>query len=142
MRNITRRAAMFGAAVSSAALAIPAVAAVKPTMTAEQRRAYHLAEFKRACEEIDPMIGSWPDGWDRRDKNYGLYAHRVTGRYAGDGIYESGRVDALGERGPLTVTLTPERIDDERTFFVTRAGRRTRMTETLLENSIGRKLPL
>ncbi len=113
---------------------------VKPVMSADQRRDHHLAEFKRACEELDPMIGSWSAWIDDDDLSQRLVAHRVTGRYEGDGIYESGRVNARGNRGEWTVSLTPDQIDGYRTFLVACPGERMRLTEPCLETFIGRKL--
>lgn len=57
--TLTRRAALFGAAASSAALAIPAVAAVAPQQTPEERIKAAIAELQAALEAVDPGIAGW-----------------------------------------------------------------------------------
>lgn len=124
---------------------IPAAVASTPVLarevSAQERYDYHLAEFKRAAEELDPMIGRWrlmqPDGPGEPIR---LYAHRVTGRYEGDGIYESGKETALGDRVLYRVELTNDIIDGKRTFMVSCPGERCRLLEHVLETTIGKRL--
>ncbi len=110
-------------------------------LSAKERYDYHLAEFQRAAEELDPMIGRWnlmqPDGPGEPIR---LYAHRVTGRYEGDGIYESGQETALGGRIHYRVELTNDIIDGKRTFMVSCSGEHSRVLEHVLETRIGRRL--
>ncbi len=52
---ITRRAALVGAAVSTASLAVPVAASVRPASIEELA-----LKFIRDCQAIDPtVIGSW-----------------------------------------------------------------------------------
>jgi hypothetical protein len=109
-------------------------------MTAEERRDYHLAEFKKACEELDPMIGHWSRFYDDQDDGrMSLHAFRVTGRYEGDGIYESGKPNLFGKRGTWSVALRPDTIDGYRCFEVKCPGERVVLTEPALQTFIGRK---
>jgi len=110
-------------------------------MTAEQRRDYHLAEFKKACEELDPMIGHWSElHRDEDDGRLSLHAFRVTGRYEGDGIYEDGRRNLFGKRGKWSVVLQADTIDGERCFEVRCPGDWMVLTEPALQTFIGRRL--
>ena len=130
-----------GLGLASMASAIPFAAKAAPAaMTAEQRRDFHLAEFKRACEEIDPMIGHWSRVYDDQDAGrMSLHAFRVTGRYEGDGSYES-RPSALGRRGEWWVAIQSGTIDGHRCFTVSRPGERMTLTEPALQTFIGSKL--
>jgi hypothetical protein len=59
--NITRRHALKALSVMSVATTVPATAtaSTKRTFTPEERMAYHLAEYQRAAEEVDPSIKEW-----------------------------------------------------------------------------------
>lgn len=60
-------------------------------LPARQRRDYHLAQFKRAAEEVDPAIADWQvtlDESGRNDCPILISAYRFTGSYDGDGTYE------------------------------------------------------
>lgn len=147
MIGITRRTALgLMAAVatpSAAAVAIAAARTSTPHMTPEARYAFHLAELKKAAEEIDPQIGSWhivrDDGGDL---GCGLFiaAYRVTGRYEGDGIYEGGPRPALGHRVKYRVTLLDYRTDGHRMFEVKTPMDRMVLAEPKLNTFIGRKI--
>ena len=147
--TLTRRALIAGAgtAVASAALVVPYVAASRAgespsaaAMTTEGRKAYHLAEYKRACEELDPMIGHWSVWTDEDTGNQHVCAFHLTGRYEGDGIYESGKENVFGNRGLWSVTIQPTLIDGQRTFSVSCPGERLLLIESRLETFIGRRL--
>ncbi|WP_417585069.1 hypothetical protein [Pelagibacterium sp.] len=124
---------------------IPAAIASTPVLarevSAQERYDYHLAEFKRAAEELDPMIAHWnlmqPDGLGEPIR---IYAHRVTGRYEGDGIYESGKETALGGRIHYRVELANDIIDGKRTFMVSAGMDRRWLLENVLETTIGRRI--
>lgn len=137
--NITRRSFFRGMPLAAMAASLPMLANTGP-VTAEDRRAFHLAEFKRACEDLDPKIGSWAVWDDDDDGSTRVAAYRVTGRYDGDGVYETGTPNALGNRGRLHVTLRAEAIDGHRAFLVTCPGDRRVLTEPTLNTTIGRKL--
>ncbi|GAB5429705.1 MAG: hypothetical protein Devi2KO_31640 [Devosia indica] len=142
---MNRRSVLVG---TLASLVIPpALAGTLPQampqapMTAKERQAFHLAEYKRACEELDPMIGHWQDLDVTDSCGGGAMAYRVSGRYEGDGLYETGQANALGLRSRYQVILRPgDLIDGERAFSVTCPGDRMIMTETRLETFIGRRL--
>jgi hypothetical protein len=138
----SRRSILKGLGFASVAGGIPfAAKAAAPALTAEQRRDFHLAEFKRACEELDPMIGHWSRLYhDDDDGRMSLVAFRVTGRYEGAGAYESGRANALGRRGKWSVAIQSGTIDGHRCFTVECPGERMTVTEPALETFIGRKL--
>lgn len=110
-RTILKALPFLGGAT---ALPVAAISA-QPSLTAQERRDYHLAEYQRACEELDPMLDRWSvtDGV----KSHVVTGIRVSGRYVGDGFYEC-RTDA-GTRCINYVELTPEKIDGHRTFFLT-----------------------
>ncbi|MEO6013510.1 MAG: hypothetical protein ABIQ30_08010 [Devosia sp.] len=139
----SRRSILKGLGLAGMAGMIPfAAKAEAPALTAEQRRDFHMAEFKKACEELDPMIGHWSRFYaDDDDGRITLHAFKLTGRYEGDGIYESGKVNALGNRGRWSVKLRAGLvIDDHRCFAVSCPGERMTLTEPALETFIGRKL--
>lgn len=145
--TLTRRALIAGAGttVASAALAIPYVSAVSSTpadtLTAEQRRDFHLAEYKRACEEVDPFIRSWTDMNHTDACGGGTISFRISGQYEGDGVYETGRDNVLGKRSKYQVALRPGLlIDGERTFDVSCPGDRMMLIESRLETFVGRRL--
>src|SRR5690606_30518931 len=81
--NLTRRRALgFLAAVGASSAGTVAVSAA--TATAQERFDHHLAELKKAAEELDPMIGSWHVAPMERDGQRCaviITAFRVTGRY-------------------------------------------------------------
>lgn len=121
--------------------ALVATPSVARDFSAKARYDYHLAEFKRAAEELDPMIGHWslmPPDWPGEPIR--LYAHRVTGRYEGDGLYESGQENVWGRRGQREVRLTDVMIDGQRTFMVECPGERMRLLEHVLETRIGKRI--
>lgn len=144
MTNLTRRQSLgFLAAVGTASAGTVAVSAV--TTTAQERFDYHLAELKKAAEELDPLIGSWHVAPMERDGQRCaviITAFRVTGRYEGDGIYEGGEELWNGRRIKYRVTLLPHRLDGERLFKVTTlsGGDRLQLLESRLETFIGRRL--
>jgi len=108
---------------------------------AVERRAFHLAEYKRASEELDPMIRNWTDFNATDTCGGGSVAFRITGQYIGDGIYEGGAESFSGKRIQYRVDLRPgELIDGERTFRVSCPGDRMILTEGRLETFIGCKL--
>jgi hypothetical protein len=110
-------------------------------LAAKDRRAFHLAEFKRASEEMDPMIGHWSEWTDDHNGNVELTAFKLTGRYEGDGIYECGRPNHLGNRARYEVALRPgDTIDGERTFRVSCPGDRLVLVESRLQTFIGRRI--
>lgn len=109
--------------------------------TAKERFDYHLAEFKRAAEELDPMIGNWHLATPEvAGEPMCLYANRITGRYVGDGIYESGQEIVRGFRNKWEVRLTDVVIDGSRTFMVECPGERMRLLEHVLETYIGKRI--
>ncbi|WP_127143174.1 hypothetical protein [Pelagibacterium montanilacus] len=131
--------ALPGAALTPVALSAPAAA--DEVMTAYERLKYHLAEFKRAAEELDPMLVRWRLNLPERPGDpMLLVGNRVTGRYEGDGIYESGHETALGARIHYRVELTNEVIDGYRTFIVSCPGERSRRLEHVLETTIGKRI--
>lgn len=145
-RYITRRAVFVGGLASVASLGAVSVMdtsaqAAPKHMSAEERRDFHLSEFKRACEELDPMIRHWTD-MSRTDAcGGGTVSFRISGQYEGDGTYESGHGDVFGRRGRWQVTLrVNDLIDGERTFTVECPGERMVLVEQRLETFIGRKL--
>lgn len=58
--NLNRRA-MFGAIPAIGMAAASSSVAAAPAMSARERMDYHLAEFKKAVQEVDPTISSWRD---------------------------------------------------------------------------------
>ena len=56
---ITRRAALIGAAASSAALAVPAIAAVHPRMDVHERMQHHFDGLHAALAEWTPGEDPW-----------------------------------------------------------------------------------
>ncbi|MCO5083888.1 MAG: twin-arginine translocation signal domain-containing protein [Rhizobiaceae bacterium] len=133
------------AAVSAAAVTAvaPTVADATAQMTAEERFDFHLAEFKKAAEELDPRIGSWcvarlADA-DLRC-SLAISAHRVTGRYEGDGKYESGALSALGRPTIYDVALLADRVDGHRMFSVRTSMDRMVLAEPRLNTFIGRRV--
>ena len=147
--NVSRRGFLGGVAITAIPSAAVAIEAAKPhhePMTAQQRFDFHLAEFKRAAEELDPMIGDWLQKGQPGDEGgcvILLSAFRRTGQYDGDGLYERGNPCLPS---PYQVRLIDGRIDDERMFEVTRLDEMTRQTERMqltesrLNTFIGRRL--
>ncbi|TIQ67024.1 MAG: hypothetical protein E5X41_06040 [Mesorhizobium sp.] len=100
--NLSRRSILGGLAIASvggvAAKDVPQqnipVASAQRAMTAHERYEHHLAELKKAAEEIDPRIALW-DGFsnlgdeDEDDIVMMISAHLRKGRYEGDGDYET-----------------------------------------------------
>lgn len=144
MVNLTRRQSLgFLAAVGAASASTVAVSTV--TTTAQERFNHHLAELKKAAEELDPMIGSWhvsPIEDDGQHCAVLITAFRISGRYEGDGVYEGGEEQWNGNRIKYRVTLLPSRLDGERVFEVKTlsGGDRLQLVESRLETYIGRKL--
>jgi hypothetical protein len=111
-----------------------------PQMTAEERRDHHLAEFQKACAEINPNIESWTINLAAPDGAVLLFGQVRTGSYQGDGTYESGRENVLGQRGRWKVRLMRYRLDDERVFEVRCPGETMHLPEKRFNAFIGRKL--
>ena len=146
MEKLTRRLFLgksAAAGVVGAAIVVPAVAEAKAEMTAKERFDYHLAEFKKAAEELDPSIGKW-NLRQTADPELGccvlISAHRITGRYEGDGTYQSGTPNVFGNYGKWRVQLRDEKIDGFRTFSVCNDMDRMVLTEPALNTTIGRRL--
>lgn len=144
--NITRRLFLRHSAAAGAVgatIAIPAVAEAKAELSAKERFDHHLAEFRKAAEELDPRIGSWNV---YRSQNEDLNcpivvsAHRVTGRYEGDGKYESGSLSALGRPILYDVALLDYRTDGQRMFSVRTPMDRMVLAEPRLNTFIGRRV--
>lgn len=145
---LSRRRFLGGVAITAIPSAAIAVEVGKPCdvhMTAQERFDFHLAEFKRAAEELDPMIGDWLRKGQPGDEGgcvIFLSAFRRTGQYDGDGLYERGNPCLPS---PYQVRLIDGRIDGERMFEVTRLDEMTRqtermqMTESRLNTFIGRR---
>ncbi|SDG19140.1 hypothetical protein [Pelagibacterium luteolum] len=109
--------------------------------TAQERFDWHLAELKRAAEELDPMISHWHLAHPKCAGDYlTLTARRVTGRYTGDGIYESGQETVTGGRVHYRVELTDAVIDGARTFKVSCSGEHRLLLEYVLETRIGKRV--
>lgn len=113
--------------------------------TADERYAFHLAELKKAAEEIDPRIGSWQITRAEDDSlgcSLVITAFRVTGRYDGDGIYEKGSPNWNGDRTKYKVCLIKECPNGERLFKVESLGGmdRIQLPESRLETFIGRRI--
>lgn len=152
---MNRRTVLKGGIVLAAAAHTPlaiaetsAVAAVTvddflSKATASERYEYHLAELKRAAEEIDPAIGSWHIvKGDDPELGCGLIitAHRVTGRYEGDGTYEAGSANWNGNRTKYRVKLLDYRIDGHRMFKVDTSMDSLVLAEPRFNTFIGRRL--
>ncbi|MBN9345609.1 MAG: hypothetical protein J0I48_05300 [Devosia sp.] len=144
---VSRRTILQALPFLGASVAAPAIAddlakwqADPETMTVEQRRDHHLAEFKRACEEIDPNIRDWSFSRDEDRGTLALIAFVRTGRYEGDGLYESGTENIWGKRGQWHVKLRPGKIDGHRSFTVQCPGEWQVLTEPRLDTFIGRRL--
>jgi hypothetical protein len=126
--------------------AAPLVAAATK-MTAQERYNHHLAEFQKAAKELDPMIEHWHIS-GIADDGMGcaivISAHRITGRYYGDGIYEGGKPGWDDKRVRYHVKLMDYRIDDEPVYHVSRPMERPMdrmlLTETRFNTFIGRKV--
>lgn len=139
-RNFLASIPLIGASAATPALASDLgqwTADPESPMTAEQRRDYHLAEYQRACEELDPDIDRW--SIVDRGQIVMVTAHRVSGRYSGDGYYDVRTGN--GFWAVDYVQLSPDRIDGERTFLLTRwpgVGKHyCRVTESRLKEIIG-----
>lgn len=126
-------------------VAIPVAVEAAQPMTAQERFDLHLAELKKAAEELDPRIGYWNIRVADED---GLQcalivtAFRATGFYEGDGIYECSTANFNGSRTKYTVRLLPEKFDGKRAFQVNTLSNSDRMTmiEPRLNTFIGRKI--
>ncbi|EJK83562.1 hypothetical protein [Rhizobium sp. AP16] len=118
--------------------------AVATKMTPQERYDFHLAELKKAAEEIEPMIGRWHVSGLAEGETGGcaliITAFRVTGRYQGDGLYERGKPNWNGVFTRYNVRLLDHRIDDERLFEVRGPGERMQLIESNLNTFIGRKV--
>lgn len=142
MTSLTRRQSLgllAGATIPpTAAVAVAAV-----TTSAEERLAYHLAEFQKAAQELDPAIDTWgivrPDG-DGSRRGIKIVSYRRTGEYLGDGIYEYAEPSLTGVVSSYEVRLRPDLFDGERAFDVANAMERRVLTETRLRTFIGRKI--
>lgn len=147
MSALTRRLFLRNtAAVGAVAVTVatPAVAeTVKPT-TAKERFAFHLAELKRAAEELDPRIGQWHVvRLEDDDLTCPLIisARRHTGRYEGDGTYESGTRSGQANGGPqYKVRLLDHQLDGHRAFHVSTPMDKMVLTEPALNTFIGRRV--
>ncbi len=141
-RLFLRNAAAVGAA--GATIAAPSTVEAAAPLTAKERYAYHLAEFKKAAEEIDPAIGSWRVMDPNLDSEGGcsliVTASRVTGRYQGDGLYEAGCEKPLGGYVRYQVRLLKTRIDGERSFEVRTSMDRMVLSEPRLNTFIRQKV--
>lgn len=141
--------------VTFGALAVPSLSAViengGPTahaedgrgVTARARFEHHLAEMKKAAEELDPCIGAWHVALaDDGDAGCGLAisAYRVSGRYQGDGTYEASRERALGGRTQYEVRLLDEHSGGDRVFLVSNSMDRMKLPEPRFNTFIGRKI--
>lgn len=112
-------------------------------LSAQERFDHHLAELKKAAEELDPQIGYWqakacPDG--DFTCSVIITAFRVTGRYDGDGVYEGGTEGWSGKRGTYQVRLRDSLLDGERTFNVSTPMDRMTLKESRLRTYIGRRI--
>ncbi|MER8539149.1 hypothetical protein NKH17_06745 [Mesorhizobium sp. M1334] len=136
-KNLSRRSILGGLAIASVG-GVAAVSAQRD-MTAHERYEHHLAELKKAAEEIDPRISHW-DGFnflgDEGSDGCGMMisAHFRTGRYQGDGIYET------EHSGPVKVTLLADRRDGKRMFAYSWPNGRHEIPEDRLEAFIVRKV--
>lgn len=144
--NVRRRSFLGGMAimaVPSAAVAATVAISDSEPMTVQQRFDFHLAEFKKAAEELDPRIGDWLVR-DHTSASEGcsilVSAFRTTGWYEGDGCYEGGKPNWNGSRTRYSVRLLSDRIDGERLFEVTCPGEKMQLIETRLNTFIGRRL--
>ena len=144
--SITRRLFLRNTAAAGAVgavVAVPAVAEAKAELSAKERFDHHLAEFKKAAEELDPRIGSW-NVYHSQDEDLNcpivVSAHRVTGRYEGDGKYEAGSLSALGRPVIYDVTLLDYRTDGQRMFSVRTEMDRMVLAEPRLNTFIGRRV--
>lgn len=112
-------------------------------LTAQTRFDHHLAQLKKAAEELDPGIGRWQTNtaWDG-NFNCGVLitAFRVVGRYEGDGTYEAGSANRNGNRTKYQVRLLDEKMDGERAFDVRTAMDRMVLAESRFNTFIGRRL--
>ena len=142
MVNLTRRQSL-GFLAATAAASGSAVAASSAPASSQERFDYHLAELKKAAEELDPAIGRWvsqssPDG----DLNCSVLitAFRVTGRYEGDGVYEAATAEWNGKRVEYHVRRRLDLMDGERSFDVWNSKDRMTMTESRFRTFIARRL--
>lgn len=142
MKPFSRRTFLRHAPVAAAMTAIPLPAAATPT-TAQERYDFHLAEFRKAAEELDPEIGYWHQSGKPGDESpciLVLNAFRRTGRYEGDGSYEAGKDNWNGSKTIYKVRLLDASIDGERLFDVTCPGSRMQLIESRLNTFIGRRI--
>lgn len=128
-------------AVATAVPVDPLPDAVTAT-SAQERFDFHLAELKKAAEELDPMIDHWglidPD--DNSTRGIVIVSHRRTGEYLGDGVYEYAKPSVTGVVSKYEVRLRPDRFDGERAFDVRNSMEQRVLTETCLRTFIGRKI--
>jgi hypothetical protein len=112
-------------------------------MSAAERFQFHLEGLKAAAVELDPRIGSWQV---TRAEDADLHcplaisAHRVTGRYEGDGIYEGASENFHGRRTKYHVRLLKTCIDGNRAFDVRTSMDRMVLAEPRLNTFIGRRV--
>lgn len=145
---LSRRRFLGGVAITaipSAAIANTVVQYDSEQMTAQERFDFHLCELKTAAQELDPMIGHWTICDINRNSEGGcsllISAFRVTGRYAGDGMYEAGKQTWNGSRVEWRVKALAEHIDGERLFDVSCPGeKKMQLVESRLNTFIGRRL--
>jgi len=149
MGDITRRLFLRSVppslVLAGSSIAAPIAADAAEPMTAEERYRYHLDEFKRAAEELDPRIGSWNAAKAADDDlncAIAITAFRVTGRYAGDGLYEGGSQNWNGTRTKYSVRLLDYRTNGKRMFEVCTLSQSDRMVlaEPRLNTFIGKKM--
>ncbi len=140
----TRRTALKVLQLAGLAAAAPSATLAAPReMTARERFDHHFAEMKKAAHELDPAIYSWQLAKSEDDEiacALQITAYRATGRYDGDGIYESAREKPKG--GPLhyTVRFLNHRSDGQRLFSISTPMDSMRVTEARLVSLIGRKI--
>ncbi|MDM9629520.1 hypothetical protein QTL95_26915 [Rhizobium sp. S152] len=125
---------------ATATVAGPSVAA---PMSAQERFDFHMAELKKAAEEIDPTIGEWVYAGKPGNGTpctLVLTAYRRTGQYEGDGLYEAGSPNWNGKRTKYEVRLIAPSSEGQRRFEVSCPGERMHLTETKLRTFIGRRV--
>lgn len=145
MASTTRRSFLKAAPAAAAVAAVPVAIAstAKADTPAIDRFNFHLAELKRAAEELDPRIGSWtitrPEN-DDAGVGFLMAAYRVTGRYIGDGIYEGGSENWNGGYTRYQVSLRPEKVNGHRSFEVNTQMDRMILSEPRLNTFIRSKV--
>ncbi len=140
MNPFSRRTFLRSAPAVAAAVSIPAARA-SAAQSAQERFEYHLAEMKKAAEELDPMIGRWHELGKPSDETncvFMISAFRVTGHYQGDGVYERSQENWNGTISKHNVKLLDYREGGERVFLVSTEGEQIRLPESRLNTFIGK----